>query len=992
MNELDGLFLKLGAKFDASFNQTLGEAEQAIATMGDRMTGAGAALENLLTRPILGAAEAALKLGSDFEQTQIGFATMLGSADKATAMLGNLKEFASKTPFEFPGLVDASKRMLAFGFEAEKIIPTLRTIGDTAAGLGGGAKSIDLITLALGQMQAKGKVSAQEMNQIAEQGVSAWKALAQNIGVSIPEAMKLAEKGAITAAQAIPAILDGMNQQFGGMMAKQADTVAGQWSNMKDQLTFILYDLGAALLPFGQAAVTALAPIGEGIKGAVEWFRQLSPPVQTAVVAFAAIAAAAGPILVMLGTLASSVVAISSAFAVLSGPTALVAAAAALKVVAIAAAAGAAAFAAWKVGEWLYQFGPVKTVLDAVGSAIGGMLQWIAKLPGVSSVVSAMSGAWDGLKSGIEKATAQAANAGKTLTGQVPAMNQLGAAAKAAHTPILGVGDSAETAAKKAAQAAKQLNDHLNATWKQLQGFLLDMPKTMEQASKMMANGFNIDSAIKRTVDEMQKLKIEFGTHMPNAAKQMYAALNINLLQLQAFKQTAENLALEKAFLSVNDAMTAYSSNMGRILKEQAGMTKEVMDISMAAANQAIADVQRLDGAFKQLGVTWSGELASKASKAADAYNLIVEAQKRGAATAVDALRAQAALLQAQIALAKNTGDSYIELESRLKSVNSELVILGAEQDKAAAKTTAANKTMKAGASDMEKAWVDFGKQVSTIMTDFGKDMAGAIIHSKNVGEAFTKMASSIKEAFMRLIIEGAIKEMMKGLDGVSSMLGGIGKQLSGLLGGMGLGGSGGSGGDSGGGGGGLGGMMGGANPLSLVTGITSAFTGILQTLQGRRMEADIGKLEVTSRGQLNQLISIQGTLNRYLPLLEHNIQLVRLEGIEAAIQQLGGGGQGFQQINQSIQTLTEITRVHLRALIDIGTATYSLLNKPADQRGGGGQAPPLNTNNILNSQRPAGQGPTIQYNQTVNATTSDPYRMGQQNAQSVVNYLGARL
>ena len=104
------------------------------------------------------------------------------------------------------------------------------SIGDAAAALGGGKETINGITLALAQMTAKGKVSAQEMNQLAERGVPAWEMLARQIGVSVPEAMDMAEKGAIKAAQAVPAILDGMNQKFGGSMDQMSRTLTGQWS------------------------------------------------------------------------------------------------------------------------------------------------------------------------------------------------------------------------------------------------------------------------------------------------------------------------------------------------------------------------------------------------------------------------------------------------------------------------------------------------------------------------------------------------------------------------------------------------------------------------------------------------------------------------------------------------------------------------------------------------------------------------------------------
>src|SRR5919202_610426 len=116
------------------------------------------------------------------EQANIGFTTMLGSGEKAQAFLGDLQKFAASTPFELPGLIQTSQQLLAFGFDANKVIPMMTAIGDSVAALGAGPDVMQGITLALGQMQAKGKVSAEEMNQLAERGIPAWKYLASAIG------------------------------------------------------------------------------------------------------------------------------------------------------------------------------------------------------------------------------------------------------------------------------------------------------------------------------------------------------------------------------------------------------------------------------------------------------------------------------------------------------------------------------------------------------------------------------------------------------------------------------------------------------------------------------------------------------------------------------------------------------------------------------------------------------------------------------------------
>jgi tape measure domain-containing protein len=192
---------------------------------------------------------AAVKLAAQWEQTEIAFTTMLGSSEKAKTFLRDLDKFAARTPFELPGLIDASRKLLAFGFEAESIIPVMTSVGDAVAALGGGRETIDRVTRALGQMSAKGVIASQEMTlQLAEAGIPAWRYLAEAIGVDIPTAMKMVERRMVPASIGIQAILQGMTKDFGGSMEKQSKTMIGVWSTAKDETRTLARGFGAYLI------------------------------------------------------------------------------------------------------------------------------------------------------------------------------------------------------------------------------------------------------------------------------------------------------------------------------------------------------------------------------------------------------------------------------------------------------------------------------------------------------------------------------------------------------------------------------------------------------------------------------------------------------------------------------------------------------------------------------------------------------------------------
>lgn len=261
---------------------------------GNKMMKNGALLTAAISTPAFFAAKSMLNVAASMEQSAVAFSTMLRSGEKAEVFLKDLQDFAATTPFEFMELQDASRRMLAFGFAAEDILPMMTNIGDAVSGLGLGSEGVNRVTLALGQMQAKTKVSAQEMMQLTEAGIPAWRYLSESMGLTTAETMKLSEKGLIPAGDAIQAILKGMEQDFGGMMAEQSKTAAGQVSNLKDELNYLATDLGTMVLPAAKDFLTVARDTVQTISEMPDWTKK-------AALGLGGIALAAGPTMTVLG-------------------------------------------------------------------------------------------------------------------------------------------------------------------------------------------------------------------------------------------------------------------------------------------------------------------------------------------------------------------------------------------------------------------------------------------------------------------------------------------------------------------------------------------------------------------------------------------------------------------------------------------------------------------------------------------------------------------
>jgi tape measure domain-containing protein len=351
---------------------------------------------------------ASVKAAGQMEQTRIAFTTLLKDGEKAKSFLSELEKFAASTPFELPGVLDASKRLLAFGFSAEQVIPILTAVGDSAAALGIGEEGIQRLTLAIGQMQAKGKVSAEEMLQLAEAGVPAWEMLANKIGTDIPTAMDKASKGQISAAEGIQAVISGMNSKFGGMMEQQSQTINGIMSNIQDSVTQSMVVIGDKIIeafdikPKLKGAQDALGEFTEKVKsiGLADAIREIPSGFagSMAVIAGAALGVAIPAIVALVGTMGTLAVGAG----IISAP-----------VIALGAVVGGVAYAMFENWDWLSEQWDM--LCNAMSLATGRMGAYIQKvLGGIIYYAGVASSAITKAVGGTPEISAEMTEHGKT--------------------------------------------------------------------------------------------------------------------------------------------------------------------------------------------------------------------------------------------------------------------------------------------------------------------------------------------------------------------------------------------------------------------------------------------------------------------------------------------------------------------------------------------------------------------------------------------------
>lgn len=237
----------------------------------------GAQLANRIGGALKSAVSTGFSVAAGLETAEIGFTTMLGSAEKARTFLGQLSDFAAKTPFDLPGLQKSASSLVAIGVDANDVIPIMKTIGNVTSGMGTGAEGVGRATTALQQMIAAQKISGEDLNQLRDAGIPVYDLLASATGKSKDEVVKLAQSGKLgkkELTQMLDALKSGKGlERFSGLMDKQSQSLSGLLSTMKDT--------------FGVGMATALQPVIPLVKGVLSGLNAAMEP------AFAAVAGGA---------------------------------------------------------------------------------------------------------------------------------------------------------------------------------------------------------------------------------------------------------------------------------------------------------------------------------------------------------------------------------------------------------------------------------------------------------------------------------------------------------------------------------------------------------------------------------------------------------------------------------------------------------------------------------------------------------------------------
>ena len=297
---LGKLNLKLGIDV-SNLEKELGKVERSMSRFGSKMQNVGTTLSQSLTLPIIALGGAALKSFADMERLQLGLTAIMGSSKAAEVELQKLRKTAENPGLALPQVVQASSTLQAVGLSADQARETILQFGNATARAGKGAVVFDELIFAFSKIQSTGKITQESLNQIAERLPGFSTLLQETFGASTAEGINATGISAVNFSKQTVEALSTLERAKGGL--------GNAFDNLKDNVTASLAELGKTINE-SLKLEEVFIKVSEKIQMLVDKFKELTPEQQENIVKFGLIAAAIGPVILIIGQFATSITSI----------------------------------------------------------------------------------------------------------------------------------------------------------------------------------------------------------------------------------------------------------------------------------------------------------------------------------------------------------------------------------------------------------------------------------------------------------------------------------------------------------------------------------------------------------------------------------------------------------------------------------------------------------------------------------------------------------
>lgn len=187
-----------------------------------------------------------LKIAGEFEDMQIVFETLFRSAEDAKNIMRELELFTAKTPFNIKELTAAAQKLTSVNVSTKDLIPTLKILGDVAAGT---KASFTQMADIFAQIKSGGEIFGRQMLRFRDNAIPIIDELANKLGVTFEEAKKITKGLSFEEFKELLITMTSEGGRFFDLMEKRSKLFLGRLSIIKDIIILISKDIGEKLLP-----------------------------------------------------------------------------------------------------------------------------------------------------------------------------------------------------------------------------------------------------------------------------------------------------------------------------------------------------------------------------------------------------------------------------------------------------------------------------------------------------------------------------------------------------------------------------------------------------------------------------------------------------------------------------------------------------------------------------------------------------------------------
>lgn len=232
---------------------------------------------------VMAGARSIFNMGVEMEQTNIKFEVLLGSTQKATAMLKELNSYADATPYTNEGIIKGAETMLAFGMSHEKVMPNMKMLGDIAMG---NEERLKSLTLSFSQTASAGRLMGQDLLQMVGQGFNPLQIISENTGLSMADLKKKMEDGAISSGMVEEAFRLATSEggSYYEMSNRMSESAGGKFSTMMGTFQNTIGRVGMKfaewikpMFDIGTSVIKNIIPFGKAVLGILKYVTDAKP-------------------------------------------------------------------------------------------------------------------------------------------------------------------------------------------------------------------------------------------------------------------------------------------------------------------------------------------------------------------------------------------------------------------------------------------------------------------------------------------------------------------------------------------------------------------------------------------------------------------------------------------------------------------------------------------------------------------------------------------